>query len=88
VITDALDTDDAQDTSPMSHPLALDTLDVNDTPRPLEAARQPRLRSHPIRYGEFVAHLSDYSLVLVITCCDPKRGKARRAFLNNRTRLA
>jgi hypothetical protein len=35
-----------------------------------------RLRSHPIRYGELVAHLSDHPRVFVATCCDPKEGKA------------
>jgi hypothetical protein len=37
--------------------------------------RPNRLRSHPIRYGELVAHLSDYSRVFVATCNDPEEGQ-------------
>jgi hypothetical protein len=59
-------------------PLALETHDVDDTPRPPEAARPTRLWSHPIRYGELVAHLSDYLCVLVTTRCGPKHGKAKK----------
>jgi hypothetical protein len=60
VITDS--SDDAPATSPQSHPIDI-TL-----PKPLPphaAPRQARLRSHPLRYGELVAHLSDYPPTLV-----------------------
>jgi hypothetical protein len=41
------------------------------------ADRPHRLRSHPIRFGEVVAHLSDYPHVLVTACCDHEQGKAK-----------
>jgi hypothetical protein len=84
VITDASDTGDAYDHSPQSHPLILDTRDVEDTPRMPEAARATRLRSHPIHYGEVVANLSDYSPVLVTTCCDLEHGKAKEGIFEQR----
>jgi hypothetical protein len=71
LIIDASDADDPDDTSPRSHPLAIDTIAITNTHRPPEAHRPPRLWSQPIRYGEVVAHLSDYLPVLVTTCCDP-----------------
>jgi hypothetical protein len=48
LITDAWDTDDALDHSPLSHPLVPDTHDVDDAPRLLDLDRPRRLRSHPI----------------------------------------
>jgi hypothetical protein len=33
--------------------------------------RPSRLRFHPIRYGELVAHMSDHPRVFVATWCDP-----------------
>jgi hypothetical protein len=85
VTTDAPNIDDAHDTSSMSHPLALDTHGVPDTPRPLEAARSPRLRSHLIRYGELVAHMFDYPPVLVTSCRALGRERPKRTFSKSRT---
>jgi hypothetical protein len=33
--------------------------------------------SHPLRYGDLVAHMPDYPPVLVTACCDPDQGKAK-----------
>jgi hypothetical protein len=72
VITDS--PDDAPATSPQSHPIDI-TL---PGPIPPHAPpRQARLRSHPLRYGKMVAHLSDYPPTLVTACCDPYHGKAK-----------
>jgi hypothetical protein len=38
----------------------------------------PADSGHPIRYGELVAHRSDYFRVFVATCCDSKEGKATK----------
>jgi hypothetical protein len=38
--------------------------------------RPNRLRSHPIRYDELVAHLYDHPRVFVTTCCDHEEGTA------------
>jgi hypothetical protein len=39
--------------------------------------RPSRIRSHPIRFGECVAHMSAYPPVYATACCDPKQGVAR-----------
>jgi hypothetical protein len=69
-----------------SHPLDLDPMADQDLrPDPPSAASVPplrdhdhpsRFRSHPIRYGEIVAHLSDHPRVFVATRCDHEEGKA------------
>jgi hypothetical protein len=63
--------------SPRSHPLVLDTPHADDNPRLPDADSSYRLRSHPLRYGELVAHMSDYPTVHVTTCFDPEQGKAK-----------
>jgi hypothetical protein len=78
VITNASDADDPpNNNSPKFHLLALDTVATPNTHHPLEADRPPHLMSHPIRYGELVAHLSDHPPALVTACCDPYQGKAK-----------
>jgi hypothetical protein len=42
-----------------------------------DADRPHRIMSHPIRYGELVAHRSDYPHVFVTACCDSELGKAK-----------
>jgi hypothetical protein len=64
---------DAPTTSPQSHPIDI-TLPKSVPPH--AAPRQARLRSHPLRYGDMVAHLSDYPPTLLTTCCDHEHGKA------------
>ena len=39
--------------------------------------RPSRLRSHPLRYGDLVAHMAEYPQVLVTACCDPNQRKAK-----------
>jgi hypothetical protein len=77
MLTCDADADDPHDTSPKSHPLAIYTIAITNTHRPHEADRPPRLMSHPIRYWELVAHMSDYPPVLVTAFCDHKHGKAK-----------
>jgi hypothetical protein len=50
--------------------------DAAEAPPLPDLTRPNRLRSHPIRYGELVAHMSDHPRVFVATCCDPEEGKA------------
>jgi hypothetical protein len=81
LISDATDMDIDRGSAPTSHPLDLDQMadeDLNpDSPAAASTSPLPdhdhpsRLRSHPIRYGEIVAHLSDHPRVIVATCCDP-----------------
>jgi hypothetical protein len=59
--------DDALAASPQSHSI---DITLSKPLPPLAAPRQPRLRSHPLRYGEVVAHVSDYPPTLVTACCD------------------
>jgi hypothetical protein len=54
--------DDAPAASPQSHPIDMSLLDPLPPPA---ARRQARLRSHPLRYGDMVAHVSDYPSTLV-----------------------
>jgi hypothetical protein len=61
-------------TSPQSHPI---DISLPDPMPPHAAPRQARLRSHPLRYGETVAHVSDYPSIIVTACCDPEQGKAK-----------
>jgi hypothetical protein len=75
VIANASDTSSDHNHSPQSHPL--DTSDADDTSHMPYAPRPHRLRSHPVCYGELVAHLSDYPPVRITTCCDPEQGKAK-----------
>jgi hypothetical protein len=81
------DTDTDPVSGPHSHPLDLDQrsayeeLDLDpraaaEAPPLPDLDRLNRLRSHPIRYGELVAPLSDHPHVFVATWCDPERGKA------------
>jgi hypothetical protein len=72
VITDS--SDDAHAASPESHPIDI-TLPKLEAP--LAAPRQARLRSHPLRYGEMVAHVSNYPPTFVTACCDPEHGNAK-----------
>jgi hypothetical protein len=74
VITDTSDDDSPQDTSLTSHPLVNP---MSDPQPPPTAPRQARLRSHPLRYGDLVAHMSYYPPTLVTACCDPDKGKAK-----------
>jgi hypothetical protein len=86
LISDAPDMDSDRGSAPQSHALDIDPLANKDLyPDPPFAASDPplpdhdrsgRLRSHPIRYGEPVAHLSDHLRVFVATCCDHEEGKA------------
>jgi hypothetical protein len=80
VSADASDADDPQDPSLTSHPL--DTLPPTITqlsePQSTHAADRPSLlRSHPLRYGDLVAHISEYPPVLVSACCDHEQGNAK-----------
>jgi hypothetical protein len=82
----APDIDSDRGSVPQSHPLYLDPMADEDLRRdPPSAASAPplldpdrpsRLRSHPILYGEHVAHLSVHPCVFVATYCDPEEGKA------------
>jgi hypothetical protein len=74
VITDLSDDDSAEDFSPQSHPIVTALSDLQPPPT---APRHARLRSHPLRYKELVAHMSDYPPTLVTACCDPEHGKAK-----------
>jgi hypothetical protein len=69
-ITDPSDDDSPLDTSPPSH--RIDTPLSDPT-----ASRQARLRSHPLRFGDLVPHMSEYPPTLVTACCDPDQGKAK-----------
>jgi hypothetical protein len=75
-MSDTSDTVSHHDHSPQSHPL--DTRDADDTSDLHDAARPHRLRYHPIRYGELVAHMSDYPRVRVTACSDPEQRKPVR----------
>jgi hypothetical protein len=80
VIADASDADEPQDTSPTSHPLdtiPTDSTPLSDSPSPPAADRPSRLRFHLLRYGEVVAHMSEYPPVLVTVCCESEQGKAK-----------
>jgi hypothetical protein len=66
--------DDAPATSLQSHPI---DIPLPDPTPPHAAPRQARLRSHPLRYGEMAAHVSDNAPTLVTACCDPEQGKAK-----------
>jgi hypothetical protein len=86
LISDVPDMGLDRGSAPQSHPLDLDPItdeDLRTDPPSLASApqlpdhdRPSHLRSHPIRYGELVAHLSDHPRVFVVTCCDPEEGKA------------
>jgi hypothetical protein len=54
-----------------------DTLDIEDGPPMPHIDHPSRLISHPIRFGEYIAHMSAYAAVIVTASCDPKQGKAR-----------
>jgi hypothetical protein len=80
LIADTSDVDEPKDTSLTSH--TFDTIPTDFTPlsdphSPLAADRLSRLRSHPLRYRELVAHISVYPPVLVTACCDPEEVKAK-----------
>jgi hypothetical protein len=77
LINDALDANSGNDHVPHSHPLDLDTRDADDAPPLTDADRPHRLKSHPIRNGEPVAHLSDYLHVFVTAFDDHEQGKAK-----------
>jgi hypothetical protein len=72
--------DDAPTASPQSH---LIDISLPDPLPPHAAPRQARLRSHPLRYGEMAAHVSDNAPTLVTACCDPEQGKAREDILEH-----
>jgi hypothetical protein len=69
-ITDPSDDDSPLDTSPPSHPIDTPLFDPT-------APRHARLRSHPLRYGDLVPHMSEYPPTLVTAWCDPDQGKAK-----------
>jgi hypothetical protein len=75
MIIDAFDVDGDHGHVPLSHPLDLDSHDADDLIALPNVARIPRLWSHPIRYGDLVAHLSDHPRVFVTACCDREQGK-------------
>jgi hypothetical protein len=72
VITDP--SDDALAASPQSHPIDITLLKLLP---PHADPRQTRLRSHPLRYGDMVAHMSEYPPTLVTALCDHEHGKAK-----------
>jgi hypothetical protein len=77
LISDASDAADGSAKFLLSHVISPRTMDIDDGP-PLPHANLPsRLRSHPIRFGEYVANLSAYLPVFVTACCDPQQGKAK-----------
>jgi hypothetical protein len=86
LISDDTDMDIDGSSSPHSHPLDLDPradeelqLDPSTAAAasPLPNHNRPNpLQSHPIRYGELVAHLSNHPRVFVATCRDHEEGKA------------
>jgi hypothetical protein len=51
-------------------------LDNDDGPPLPDDDRPSRTRSHPIRFGEYVAHLSAYLPIYVTACCDSEQGVA------------
>ena len=63
---------DTPATSPHSYPI---NIPLPDLMLPHAAPRQVRLRSHPLRYGEMIAHVSDYPTTLVTAYCDLGKGK-------------
>jgi hypothetical protein len=67
VITDSSDAEIPQEASPQSHPI--DTTLPEALPPPT-APRLTRLWSHPLPYGELVAHMAAYSPTLVTASCD------------------
>jgi hypothetical protein len=54
-----------------------DTMEIDDGPPMPYIDRPSRLSSHPIRFAEYVAHLSAYPPIVVTASCDPEQGKAR-----------
>jgi hypothetical protein len=62
---------------PSSHAVSPHLVDKGDGPPLLDDIRPIRIRSHPIRFGEYVAHLSVYPPVYVTACCDHEQGVAR-----------
>jgi hypothetical protein len=89
VISDRSETEGNHGSEPQSHPLDLvpfdadgaldlDPRDAAEAPPPHELDRPHRMRSHPVRYGELVAHLSDHPHVLVATRFDHEEGKATK----------
>jgi hypothetical protein len=60
-----------------SHTISPDLVDNDDGPPLHEDTRQSRNRSHLIRFGEYVAHLSVIPPVYVTACCDPEQGVAK-----------
>jgi hypothetical protein len=88
LICDDPELDSDRGSTPQSHPLHIDPradeelhLDphvVATAPPLLDHDRPSRLRFHPIRHGELVAHLSDHPRVFVATCYDPEEGQTHR----------
>jgi hypothetical protein len=77
LISDETETVSGDAMFPFSHAVSLDLVDNDDGPPLHDDTRQTRVRSHPIRFGEYVAHLSAHPPVYVIACCGPKQGVAR-----------
>jgi hypothetical protein len=78
VIVDACDANDPPDTPLTSHPIdpTPPSSPSFDLPTTHVADRPSRLRSHPLRYGDLVAHMAQYPPILVTACCDHGQGRA------------
>jgi hypothetical protein len=62
---------------PSSHAVSLDLVDNDDGLSLHYDDRPSRIRSHPIRFGEYVAHLSAYPPIYITACSDPEQRVAR-----------
>jgi hypothetical protein len=62
---------------PSSHSVPPEPVDIDDGPPMLDNNRQTRIRSHLIRFDEYVAHLSAHPTAYVTACCDPEQGVAK-----------
>jgi hypothetical protein len=76
MISDASDAADGSSQFPISHVMTAYTMDTDDGHPPHDVNRMSRLHSHPIRFGEYVVHLSIYPPVFITACCDLEQGKA------------
>jgi hypothetical protein len=60
-----------------SHVVSPDPVHIDDGPPMHDDTRQTRIRSHPIRFGEYVAHLSAYPPVYVTACYELEQGATK-----------
>jgi hypothetical protein len=77
LISDETETVTGDALLPSSHAVSPHIVENDDGPPLHDDNRRTRIRSHPIRFREYVAHLSAYPPVYVTACCDPKEGVAR-----------